>query len=185
MQTKEFNKDTVNNEIAEFSGLTHIGNGTNRDIENYYHSFKRWLKQNNVLEIINQYSDEPLNLDSVNSKDFLIWLLHYGDVYDSFLRYCLEIDPALDYKRYAIEFYNLRQLHPKFSFTVALSSQMIIGEFLSDNDLDKLTDLLIKIPDNSQTDRHRYKFSTIGNDLFDALFKLSDFSKERISRLAK
>jgi len=185
MQTKRFNEDIVNNEIAEFSGLTHIGNGTNRDIENYYCSFMEWLNQNDVLEIIDRYANESISLKNVTSKDFLIWLLHYGDVYDSLLRYCLEVNPALDYKRYAIEFYNLRQLHPKFSFTVALSSHIKENKFLSDNDLDELTHLLTKIPDNSQLGIHQYKVSIIGNNLFDSLFKLSKFSKERVSRIHK
>jgi len=179
MQTKGFNKDVVRNEIAEFSGLSHIGNGMNRDIDNYFHSFMTWLNQNDVLEIVNQFSNTPINLKGVNSQDFLIWLLHYGDVYDSFLRYCLEINPALDYKRYAIEFFNLRQLHPKFSFVVALSSQLTTNKFLSDNDLDDLTDLLVNVSKNSSNNKE----STTGIELFDALLKLSKFEKERISQI--
>ncbi|KRO00590.1 hypothetical protein [Companilactobacillus kimchiensis] len=183
MQIKEFNKDFIKNEINEFSGLTHIGNGINNDIENYYHSFMDWLNQNDVLEIIDQYANVQINLDDVTSHDFLIWLLHYGDVYDNLLRHCLEINPTLDYKRYAIEFFNLRQLHPKFSFTVALSSQMTIKKFLSDNDLANLTNLLNSIPDNSHNSHRDYQASIVGNELFDALIKLSNFATERIEHI--
>jgi len=179
MQTKGFNKDVVRNEIAEFSGLSHIGNGMNRDIDNYFHSFMDWLDQNDVLGIVNQFSNTPISLKGVNSQDFLIWLLHYGDVYDSFLRYCLEEHPALDYKRYAIEFFNLRQLHPKFSFVVALSSQMASNKFLSDNDIDDLTDLISAI----NKDARNYNESAIGNALFDSLLKLSKFEEERVSKV--
>lgn len=181
MHTKEFNKNAVINKIDSFSGLAHIGNGNNKDIEAYYRSFMDWLDQNNVLAIIDQYANVQMNLNNVTPHDFLIWLLHYGDVYDNLLRYCLKVNSNFDYKDYAIEFYNLRKLHPKFSFTVALSSQMMTNRFLSDNDITSLTNLLITIPDNSNKSQRVYQTSSIGNGLFDALHRLSNFATERVT----
>lgn len=182
MDIKEFDKNTIITKIDNFTGLSHIGNGKNEDIERYYHSFRTWLEWNNVLKVANNYANVHMDLRYVTSQDFLMWLLHHGDVYDNYLRYQLRLDPTLDYKKDAREFYYLRQLHPKFSFTVALASHMPANNFLSDNNLDEFIPLLAHIPNNEKQIKNNHVFSEFGSGLFEAIYSLSNFAVERVSK---
>lgn len=182
MIIKEFDKDLVAKTVSKFSGLEHIGNGKNADIENYFSSFKDWLTKNDVLEILYKYNKTKLDLQNVNSYDFLIWLLHFGDVYDNLLRHRLRMHPEDDYKNDAIELYNLRQLHPKFSFAVAMNSQLPGNEILSDNDLGRIISQLAAIPDNESVSRRDFQFAQFGDGLYDAIDQLIRFSLERVAK---
>ncbi|MQS76098.1 hypothetical protein [Companilactobacillus halodurans] len=180
MDIKEL--DLVTREIEDFSGLEHIGNGMNKDIEDYFNFFMTWIDWNNVLDVINNYKDINMNLHYVTAHDFLVWLLHYGDVYDNLLRQCLSHDPLLDYKKVARQLYQLRQNHPKYSFTVALSSRMKSKKFLSDNDLDRFIPLLAKIPNNRKLSKKEITQSNLGDNLYEALYSLSNFAVQRVAR---
>jgi hypothetical protein len=85
MLMKNFEKNIIEEKIASFGGLSSIGDGNNDKIEQYFHSFMDWLDFNNVLDVINRYAGINMNLQYVTSHDFLIWLLHYGDIYDNVL----------------------------------------------------------------------------------------------------
>lgn len=180
MDVKEFNQNKIMTRINDFSGLSHIGNGKNEDIEHYYQSFLTWMEWNHVLDVVNNYAQVNMDFKYVTSQDFLIWLLHHGDVYDNYLRFQLRQNPELDYKKDARELFNLRQLHPKFSFTVALTSHMPANHFLSDNDLKDFLPILAKIPNNKKS--RQQKFSELGSGLFDAIYSLSNFAVERVSK---
>lgn len=179
MDIKEL--DIVTKEIDNFSGLEHIGDGKNKDIESYFQSFMTWIEWNDVLEVINNYKNIHMDLHYVTSHDFLVWLLHYGDVYDNLLRHCLSQDPLLDYKKAARQLYQLRQFHPKFSFTVALASQFKNTDFLSDNDLDEFIPLLAEIPNNKGLTAKERVQSDVGDKLFAAIYSLSNFAVLRVA----
>ncbi|MFH5810568.1 hypothetical protein [Companilactobacillus sp. FL22-1] len=165
MKIHDFNKIALLSQMNALAGLEHIGNGENKAIDNYFQIFKAWLQNNQILTKLNQYSKKDITLEHVSTNDFLVWLLHYGDVYDNLLRQCLKNDPLLDYHAAARTFYHLRQFHPKFSFTVALTSQLPRNQFLSDNDLNKLFF-------NESTPQ-------IYQAMIDSLEKLEDFATEK------
>lgn len=179
MDTKELT--LVTKEIDNFSGLEHIGNGKNKDIERYFQSFMTWIEWNNVLQVINNYKDIQMNLQYVTSQDFLIWLLHYGDVYDNFLRHCLHHDPLTNYEMEARQLFKLRQLHPKFSFTVALATQIKSKRFLSDNDLGNLIPILAEIPNNHDLPTDKRLTSDLGEQLYKSIYSLSNFAVQRVA----
>ncbi|GAB5055796.1 hypothetical protein COSHB9_01830 [Companilactobacillus alimentarius] len=180
MDTKEL--DHIIQNIADFSGLEHIGNGMNKDIKAYFQSFLTWLDLNNVLTIINNYKDINMNLQYVTSHDFLVWLLHYGDVYDNLLRHYLRNDPQLDYKKCARQLYKLRQTHPKFSFAVALASDIKTRGILSDNNLEQFIPVLNSIPNNRILSNGKFIKSSLGDDLYKALYNLSNFAIQRVAQ---
>ncbi|WP_201307693.1 hypothetical protein [Companilactobacillus farciminis] len=180
MDIKELN--IVNQDMDSFSGLSHIGNGKNQDIEKYYQSFQTWLDWNNVLDVVNNYKNIHMDLHYVTSHDFLVWLLHYGDVYDNLLRHCLNQNPHLDYKAAARNLYKLRQIHPKFSFTVALAAHLKTHDFLSDNDLNQFIPILAEIPNNSGKKKAEIITSELGEKLYEAVYSLSNFAVERVSQ---
>lgn len=182
MSINTFDKDMVVEKVDNFAGLEHIGNGNNEDIDKYFNSFMTWLNWNNVLDIVNNYADVDMTLKYVTPIDFLIWLLHYGDVYDNLLKHQLKNNPLMDYQDEALELFDLRQLHPKFSFTVALTSRMQTNALLSDNDLDQMILILSKIPDNSHLDKSDIRYSELGEGLFKTLYCLSNFAVERESK---
>ncbi|TGD23055.1 hypothetical protein EGT49_06885 [Companilactobacillus suantsaicola] len=180
MDIKELN--FVTKEIESFSGLEHIGNGKNADIEVYFHSFMTWLDWNNVLDVINNYKNIHMNLHYVTSHDFLVWLLHYGDVYDNLLRHCLRNDSEINYKQAARQLYQMRQFHPKFSFTIALTTHLKSFDFLSDNDLDKFIPILAEIPNNQGRKNDEFVNSKLGDNIFDAIYSLSNFAVQRVAQ---
>lgn len=182
MIIKDFNERLIMKRVDEFAGLEHIGNGKNQDIEDYYQAFMSWLDKHNVLDILNDYNDTQFDLKNVNSYDFLIWLLHFGDVYDNLLRHRIRKHPNFDYKNDAIILFNLRQLHPKFSFAVALNAQLAGNEILSDNDLPVICQSLIEIPSNKRVTQTTFQVSEWADGLIDTLNKLVDFSAERRSK---
>lgn len=179
MDIKEL--DIVTKEIDNFSGLEHIGDGKNRDIEVYFQSFMTWIEWNNVLDVVNNYKNIHMDLRYVTSHDFLVWLLHYGDVYDNLLRHCLSQNPLMDYKKAARQLYKLRQFHPKFSFTVALATRFKSKDFLSDNDLDQFIPILAGIPNNNGLSAKESATSDLGEQLFEALYSLSNFAVQRVA----
>lgn len=182
MSINTFDKDLVLDKVESFAGLEHIGNGNNVDIDHYFNSFMDWLDWNNVLTIVNNYKGIDMTLEYVTSLDFLVWLLHHGDVYDNLLKNQLKHNPMMDYQDEALELYDLRQLHPKFSFTVALTAFMPTNELLSDNDLDQMIPLLNQIPNNKSLKRTDFLTSKIGEGLYKTLYRLSNFAVERESK---
>ncbi|WP_195702028.1 hypothetical protein [Companilactobacillus futsaii] len=68
MDIKELN--FANQDLDNFAGLSHIGNGKNQDIEKYYLSFRTWLDWNNVLDVVNNYKNIKMDLHYVTSYDF-------------------------------------------------------------------------------------------------------------------
>ncbi|CAJ1192626.1 hypothetical protein CPEBRM1_ABPJDJAI_01415 [Companilactobacillus paralimentarius] len=179
MLMKNFEKNIIEEKIASFGGLSSIGDGNNDKIEQYFHSFMDWLDFNNVLDVINRYAGINMNLQYVTSHDFLIWLLHYGDIYDNVLEKYFSNDTADDYIDIIREFAHLRSIHPKYSFTVALTHHLPEKSFLSDNDLDKLIPILASIPDNAN--KREDTNSLYGRSLFMALYSLNNFAIERVS----
>ncbi|AKP03823.1 hypothetical protein [Companilactobacillus pabuli] len=180
MDIKELNIAGLN--LDSFVGLSHIGNGKNQDIEKYYQSFQTWLDWNNVIDVVNNYKNIHMDLHYVTSHDFLVWLLHYGDIYDNLLRHCLNQNPSMDYKTAARDLYKLRESHPKFSFTVALAAHFDAHDFLSDKDLDQFIPVLANIPNNSSKKKDQMIVSELGEKLYEAIYSLSNFAVERVSQ---
>lgn len=179
MLIQDFEKDVIEQEIAQLDGLSSIGDGNNQKIDQYFHSFMDWLEWNNVLDVINKYAQTNMNLHYVTSHDFLIWLLHYGDVYDNILQRLFSDEFLKEHLDLIRKFGYLRSIHPKYSFTVALTHNIDQQHLLSDNDLDKLIPILANIPDN--TGKKILENSAAGKAIFVALYALNNFAIERVA----
>lgn len=176
---QQLENEIIKQKITDFQGLSGLASVRNSDIETYFYSFMNWLTHKHVLNIVNNYSEVNLTLQYVDSDDFIVWILHFGDVYANLReRYSKIIypngldDTSIRYLKH------LKNLNPRYSFLVALTHHVKDSHFFSDADLEKLTPLLKQIPNNKNSKiKHN---SAFGQALFDSLYTLSNYGIERM-----
>ncbi|HJF86621.1 MAG TPA: hypothetical protein K8V88_04205 [Companilactobacillus farciminis] len=179
MTIQQLENEIIKQKINDFTGLSGLASVRNSDIEEYFYGFMDWLIENKILEKVNNYSEVNLTLQYINSDDFIVWILHFGDVYANLReRYSEIIYPnGLD-KSATNQLKQLKKINPKYSFLVALTHHLKSSQFYSDRDINKLDSLLKRIPNNNNSKIKRN--SALGQALFDSLYTLSNYGIERM-----
>lgn len=182
MEIKQLEHDIIKQNIDDLTGLSGHADVSSTDIDKYFHEFMDWLEWNHVLTVVNKYAGIHMNLQYVTKVDFVVWILHFGDVYENLAnRYAAGIfKNGLDDEAIS----QLRQINkkdPRYSYLVALTHKFQDKTFLSDNDLDKFLPVLADIPDNTDHDKNDLLPSDAGDALYHSLYLLSNYAVERVA----
>jgi len=182
MEIKQLEHDIIKQDITGLTGLSGHADVSSTDIDKYFYEFMDWLEWNHVLDVVNKYANIHMNLQYVTKADFVVWILHFGDVYENLAnRYAAGIfkggldDEALSQLRL------MDKKNPQYSYLVALTHKFPEKTFLSDNDLDSFLPVLANIPDNTDTKPDDRILSDEGAALYHSLYLLSNYAIERVA----
>jgi len=182
MELKQLEQDVIKQNITDLTGLSGKADVSSQEIDKYFHEFMDWLEWNHVLDVVNKYAQVHMDLHYVTKVDFVVWILHFGDMYENLAnRYADGLcpnglnDEALSKLRLT------DKKNPRYSYLVALTHRLKDNLFFSDNDLDKMLAVLNSIPDNTDHPKAEQVVSEAGIALYRSLYLLSNYAVERVS----